>query len=760
MQRKEFKILLFPLIPWLLIACGSGSTMPQSVKLTGNLQDVSLKNNSKIVAFSVSSTPVYTLSETNLVGNEFSLDLPEQLNEAALGGIINVPSGCSGINIQPPAATAAWLKLGLENADQRLGEIFGRTAASEGRFVYVKEAVSVSGTLSCAAPTNLGLQPLSGTTFNLNLVPGWNLVLTDAQETSFSSAPLTTVLTWGLSTSNNVLEATGSDMGSSSALVKGTLGVPGYTMGLQILTPQNNAPSQPLASPVLTTGVSGEFNFALPTTLNTSLLGATSGVNTAGCTGQIAVNPTSAVTGQLLTSIYRGREVIGKAKLVTFSSTFHWWYAPSVTTIVGQQGCNTGAVQYNLSLVAGWNLISETRDSIRKTTVWTNLTAIPSDAKWLPEIEDDSFGVFPGAVGGADNGSSAAQVSGTLGGWSEVAAAALKFESDAGVELASGTVSSSGEFQLKLPSTISDSSLAPLELTQGCQSVPISPSNALGARASLEPIRDGVPLGTITAGGRGYTVSWVYAASAVQLAGTEVCELGDGQSEEHRYRIAFTQGWNILIEQAYFKNGIEYTEHRSGTVPTGTQWYFEIDKDPGLADTGSTLTTLSGLVDRSFANKSVRVSVGSQQIASVTVGAAGDVFATLPATLPANKLTPLNVTRAACGGSINVSPSQKFGVLNLNVWDANTFKSVIEISNEESDGALEKIYWWYLEADTTVSGTQTCVGEINRTFKYNLALKIGWNLVLEHEQEDPSGDRDTKYSVINQIPVGTRWGTN
>jgi hypothetical protein len=61
---------------------------------------------------------------------------------------------------------------------------------------------------------------------------------------------------------------------------------------------------------------------------------------------------------------------------------------------------------------------------------------------------------------------------------------------------------------------------------------------------------------------------------------------------------------------------------------------------------------------------------------------------------------------------------------------------------------------------TTVSGTQSCAGLVDNTFKYDLNLQTGWNLVLEHEEVEPTGERNTKFSTVSAAPNGTRWGSN
>jgi hypothetical protein len=287
-----------------------------------------------------------------------------------------------------------------------------------------------------------------------------------------------------------------------------------------------------------------------------------------------------------------------------------------------------------------------------------------------------------------------------------------------------------------------------------------NPANPTGVKAALEPDRDGTPLGVIAVGGRGFTVNWVYASSAVTVTGQENCPSGDGAGEEHNYNIDFVPGWNLLIEQVTIKNGNEAIQHKSGTLPAGSEWFFEADKEPGLPDTGSTSSSLSGSVGAGFANNSLLLTVGGQTILTTTLGANGEATATLPTTVASNALKSLNPARADCTGTLTVTPPRKYGVLSLEIWKLPVFKSPVEITNEDSDGSLEKLFWWYLEAATTVSGTQTCAGLVNNTFKYDLNLQAGWNLVLEHVEEEPTGERDTKFSTVSAVPEGTRWGSN
>lgn len=749
-----------------LVALMAGCTPGGSggPKVGGSIQGFSVPAGSKAVLLSVSSDPAVKLGETAISGGSFSLNLPTVFSANTPGPVFEAPTGCTGVTVQPANAKAIWGGFLLEVSGQPAGELIAQSGGKIARWVYAEVATTVKGTLACPALLLAGIraQAGDGTVYSLTLQKGWNLVLTDAQETSFSSTALNTAVTWSATTPNDLSAATGSDSGSSVSRLKGTLGVQGYKVALQILNPSTGAPSPPLAAPATTTG-NGAFDLPLPASLNPALLGAASKLNSDGCDGTLNISNPAALLGKLTLSLYRGNEVVGQASLVTYATTAGWWYAASAFTVSGQEACGSGdsvdITKYNLNLQPGWNLVTRLDDRVRHTSTWSNLSSVPGGSKWLSELDDSGIGVSPGPSGGPDKGSSASRMVGKLGGWTDNQAATLKVESDGGVSLVSGPLSATGEFDLTLPTTVDNSALEALDLTQGCGTLTSTPADPMGVRAALEPDRNGTPLGTIAVGGRGFTVDWVYASTAVQITGTETCPSGDG-SEEHRYAINFVPGWNLLIEQVFFKDGLEYTEHRSSTLPAGSQWFFEADGDPGLPDTGSTSTALNGTVGSGFANQTLKLKLGSTQIGSITLGAGGEANTALPATVSAGALAALNPTRTACTGALSVTPASRFGVLSLEVWDGSKFKSGVEISNEDSDGSLEKLYWWYLNQDAAVSGTQVCSGEVNRTFKYNLALKAGWNLVLEHEEEDPSGDRDTKYSLVSKVPEGTRWGTN
>ncbi len=169
---------------------------------------------------------------------------------------------------------------------------------------------------------------------------------------------------------------------------------------------------------------------------------------------------------------------------------------------------------------------------------------------------------------------------------------------------------------------------------------------------------------------------------------------------------------------------------------------------------------MSGSVGAGYANNNLLFTVAGKTILTTTLGANGEASASLPATVSSINLKPLSLGRAECTGAVSVTPPSKYGVLNLEIWKLTVFKSPVEITNEDSDGALEKLFWWYLETATTVSGTQTCAGLVNNTFNYDLNLQTGWNLVLEHLEEEPSGERNTKFSTVSVLPEGTRWGSN
>lgn len=757
------------LVLLLLGACSAGPTGP---RLGGSIEGFSLPTGSKAVLYAVSNNPTTKLGEAGIAGGSFGLNLPAQPSASNLGPAYESPTGCTGVTITPADARAVWASLSLEIAGLPAGEIIGQSSGKIARWVYADRVATVKGTLSCPALGVAGVgtqasvhkQANDGSTFDLTLQRGWNLVLTDAQETGLVSAPLSTALTWSATTPNDLSAATGTDGGSSATRLKGTLGTKGYNLALQIKKPGSDLPSPPLAAPTAATGNEGAFDFALPASVGAALLGSASGLNAAGCEGTIAVSNPAAQLGQLELSIYRGSEVVGSASLVTYSTTVGWWYANSAVDILGEESCGSGdsvdVTVYDLELQPGWNLVFRLDDRVRHRSEWSNLSSVASGSKWLPQLDDAGIGVAPGPFGGPDAGSTATRMVGKLGGWTDNEAATLKVESNAGVSIASGPLSATGEFDLNLPATVDNGALEPLELTQDCGPGLTQTPNPSGVKAALQPERGGTPLGIVAVGGRGFTVEWVYAASAVQVSGTENCPSGDGGSEEHRYSINLAPGWNLLIEQVFFKDGLEYTEHKSGPLPAGSQWYFEADRDPGIPDTGSTSTALSGSVGAGLANHTLRLKVGSTQIGSATTGAGGEVSVGLPASVAVGALVSLNPSRSGCTGSLTVSPASNFGVLSLEVWEGAKFKSAVEITNEDSDGSLEKLSWWYLSQDATVSGTQACAGQINRTFKYTLTLKAGWNLILEHEEEDPSGDRDTKYSVVTKVPHGTQWGTN
>ncbi len=757
------------LTPWmllLLVACGGGGNPSTGLNVGGNVQGFAVPAGSKAVALSLSSDPIFRLSETGITGGTFNLNLPDLPDVNALGPVFEAPTGCTGVTVQPADAEAVWVGSSLEIAGQPAGELVAKTGNQLARWVYAEEPVTINGTLVCPSAKTRTSRIGNDTQFNLNLQQGWNLVLTDAKETSFSNAPLDTPVTWGVSTSNDLAAAKGTDTGSTIARVQGTLGEQGYGLVLKLEKPGTGQSNDLTPTAIPATGATGIFNIPLPAAPNAALLGVASGLKEAGCQGNFNASNPNALLGQLGLSVFRGNSAIGKTFLVSYSSTTAWWYAASAVNIAGQEKCGSGdetfITQYNLNLQVGWNLVQRLEDSLLKTTTWKNQTGIPSEAKWLTRLEDVGVGVAPGQFGGQDAGSSATRMHGKLGGWTDTLAASLKLQSDAGVSLTTGVLSATGEFDLTLPATVDAAALEALELTQGCSAgVTSTPANPTGVKASLEPDRNGTPLGVIAVGGRGFTVNWVYASSAVTVTGQENCPSGDGAGEEHDYNISFVPGWNLLIETVTLKNDNETIQHTSGTLPAGSEWFFEADKEPGLPDTGSTSSSLSGSVGAAFANNSLHLTVGGQTILSTPLGANGEVTASLPTTVSSSLLKPLNPARADCTGVITVTPpASKYGALNLEIWNKTVFKSPVEITNEDSDGSLEKLSWWYLEAATTVVGTQTCAGLVDNTFKYDLNLHPGWNLVLEHEEDLPTGERNTKFGSVNTAPNGTRWGSN
>ncbi len=755
------------LIPWMLlfVACGGGGNPSTGLNVGGNVQGFSIPAGSKAVALSLSSDPIFRLSDTSISGGTFNLNLPDLPDVNALGPVFEAPTGCTGVTVQPVDAEAVWLGSSLEIAGQAAGALVAKSGDQFARWVYAEEAVTLSGTLVCPSAKTRVLRIGNDTKYNLSLQQGWNLVLTDASETSFGNAPLNTPVTWGVSTSNDLAAAKGTDTGSTVSRVKGTLGEQGYGLVLKLEKPGTGQSNDLIPAAIPATGATGIFDIALPAAPNAALLGVASGLKQAGCEGNVNASNPNALIGQLGVSVFRGNSAIGKTFLVSYSSTTAWWYTASAVNISGQEKCGSGdeafITKYNLNLQAGWNLVQRLEDSLLKTTTWKNQSAIPAEAKWLTRLEDVGVGVAPGQFGGQDAGSTATRMQGKLGGWTDTVAASLKLESDAGVSLTTGVLSATGEFDLNLPATVDAAALEPLELTQGCGTVTSTPAAPTGVKASLEPDRSGTPLGVIAVGGRGFTINWVYASSAVTVTGQENCPSGDGAGEEHDYNINFVPGWNLLIETVTLKNDNETIQHTSGTLPAGSEWFFEADKEPGLPDTGSTSSSLSGSVGTAFANNSLHLTVAGQTILSTPLGANGEVTASLPATIATSALKPLNPARADCTGVIAVTPaSSKYGLLSLEIWNKTTFKSPVEITNEDSDGSLEKLSWWYLEAATTVSGTQTCAGLVDNTFKYDLTLHTGWNLILEHQEDLPTGERNTKFSSVNTAPNGTRWGSN
>lgn len=751
----------------ILVGCGGGGTS-NSLQIGGSIQGFNVPASSKAVLLSLSSESAFRLAESSFDGTAFNVALPELPNDAALGLLFEAPTGCTGVTLKPADAEGMWASYSLEVAGQPAGELLAKSGDKIARWVYADEPQTLTGTLTCPALTSAARQRSigTGTTYDLTLQQGWNLVLSTADESSFVNTPFATPVTWSATTPNDLSNVKGTDANSTISSLKGTLGAFGYKLALQLEQPGTGVVNTLTPSTVATTGADGNFDLSLPPTPNTVLLGAATGLNQAGCEGTINVSSPSALLGKLGVALFRGNDAVGKASLVSYSTTIGWWYVSSAINIAGQEKCGGGdesfLTKYNLNLQAGWNLVLQLEDSIRQSTTWSNLSSIPSGGKWLLRLEDNGVGIAPGTSSGADAGSSATRMHGKLGGWTDTEVATLKLESDKGIGLANTALSVTGEFDLTLPITVEATAFEPLELTQGCGAgITSTPTEPTGVKASLEPDRNSTPLGVISVGGRGFVINWVYASSAVTVTGKESCPTGDGTSEDHNYNINFTPGWNLLIEQVFVTNGVESTEHKSGTLPAGSQWFFKADKDAGLPDTGSTTTTLSGSVGGVFANATLRLMIGSLKQASNALNANGDVTASLPATVPASALKTLNPARPDCTGALTVTPAtSKYGVLSLEIWDKTVFKSPVEITNEDSDGSLEKLSWWYLEMATTINGTQTCPGLVDNTFKYNLSLNAGWNLVLDHEEEHPSGERNTKFSIVSKVPDGTRWGTN
>jgi hypothetical protein len=498
--------------------------------------------------------------------------------------------------------------------------------------------------------------------------------------------------------------------------------------------------------------------------VGSTLLGAPMALNEPSCAGgTLSISNPSALLGKLNTMLYRGNTSVGKALLVGYASQTQWWYASAPVKITGNIRCGSAdevySTVYNLEFQAGWNLVQQLENSLELSTTLSSLSVLPTGLKWLVQLEDNGVGVTPGPFGGADAGSTATRMRGKLGGWKDTDAAQLKLENNTGAVLSSTALSAAGEFDLPLPATPAQNLLEPLDLVQGCGTITSTPANPTGVQAFLEPSRNNAPLGVIAAGGRGFVVSWVYVPVATQIQGTESCPSGDGSGEEHVFALNFAAGWNIMTERVSIKNNNESITYTSGALPQGTQWYFEADQDKGNLDTGSTRTSLSGSLG--VASSSLRLLVGKQNLAEATANPQGEVSVNLPA-VPNSALEVINLNRAGCTGTVTVAPAGSlYGELQLEVWNQGVFKSPLDVSNEDSDGALETISWWYVPVAMTLNGTQSCSAQVNRTVKYNnLALQQGWNLLIEREEENVSGERTITLKTAEKVPDGTAWGTN
>ena len=177
------------LTPWMLlmlVACGGGGNPSTGLNVGGNVQGFSIPAGSKAVALSLSSDPVFRLSETNISDGTFTLNLPDLPSVDALGPIFEAPTGCTGVTVQPIDAEAVWLGSSLEIAGQPAGALVAKSGTQLARWVYAEEDVTLNGTLVCPSAKTRASRIGNDTKYNLSLQQGWNLVLTDASETSFS----------------------------------------------------------------------------------------------------------------------------------------------------------------------------------------------------------------------------------------------------------------------------------------------------------------------------------------------------------------------------------------------------------------------------------------------------------------------------------------------------------------------------------------------------------------------------------------------
>ncbi len=388
--------------PWmllLLVACGGGGNPSTGLNVGGNVQGFSIPSGSKAVALSLSSDPIFKLSDASISGGTFTLNLPDLPDVDALGAVFEAPTGCTGVTVQPVDAEAVWLGSSLEIAGQPAGALVAKSGTQVARWVYAEEDVTLNGTLICPSAKTRASRIGNDTKYNLSLQQGWNLVLTDASETSFSNAPINTPVTWGVTTSNDLAAAKGSNMGSTPARVKGTLGEQGYGLVLKLSVPGTGQSNDLTPKAIPATGTDGSFDIVLPVAPNAALLGVASGLKEAGCQGNFNASNPNALIGQLGVSVFRGNSAIGKTFLVSYSSTTAWWYAASAVNITGQEKCGSGdeafITQYNLNLQAGWNLEQHPRQHPRAwSTILPHWEWCSDFARWWFSVSC-SRGVAP-----------------------------------------------------------------------------------------------------------------------------------------------------------------------------------------------------------------------------------------------------------------------------------------------------------------------------------------------------------------------------
>jgi hypothetical protein len=505
---------------------------------------------------------------------------------------------------------------------------------------------------------------------------------------------------------------------------------------------------------------SGAFSLELPVVSGSAL---TDGVGKLlrGCASPaVTANPADLKLSNLvLWAVEHSNLFAGEAIPSKTGGAVAWIFSDKASAVSGTENClgmtskGDAVYTYNLSLALGWNAYQITKTADKAFTL--SSIGLTEALTWVLNAYQDVAGL----AGGTADTNTVASLKGSLPNLdvNQWLLEISKGNSSETTRLGSVVSQTGNDFNLALPASVSADALGLVSdfiavSTDCTNSATLSDTTTKYGVLKASLAKNGTSVYEAKLRNYAHQVQWWYVDKPAVIDGFQTCN--DRVTPIQKFQLNLQTGWNFVTISLEQFGAVQL--FKTATPPAESRWFPELLRQPtpippnGFQIAGSSIGGWNisdvGLV-RALVKVTDPVFISRPIETADLKNGSFNLF--LPFNMDSN-LIPIEF-KGVCSKA-EVNPTNSLGTFLS--FEARVGGIQVGLLRPSNNG--NKLLYFYANAATQVSGTQTCTDAgVNYTETYQISLIEGWNVIQYQQLEDSATVK--RVEVSNVTPNTVSW---